>query len=210
MTDGVSFLDDDAGYTLLELMIALTLLGFLSLLLFGGLKLGTRVWERSENVSANGNRIRSVQQLLSDQIRQIYPMLRADAHLDFDGDDSSLRFLTTASDNGGLKRVTILNKGDAMLSEVSDDEFARATAPAKPLLGAITSLRFAYYGARKGNEQARWHANWRDQTRLPNLIRVSATLRDHALTFPSLIVAPRLDADQSCTLDALTNNCQGR
>jgi len=35
-------------------------------------------------------------------------------------------------------------------------------------------------------------------------------LRDHALAFPSLIVAPRLDADQSCTLDALTNNCQGR
>jgi len=210
---GLPHVGDDAGYTLLELMIALTLLGFLSLLLFGGLKLGTRVWERSEDVSANGNRIRNAQQLLSDQIRQIYPLLLATSHLDFEGRESEVRFLTTASDNGALQRVTVLaaRGGDqTVLSEVVSDELARSPGTARPLLAAITSLSFAYFGARKGEQRAQWHRDWRDQNRLPSLIRVAATLRDRALAFPPLVVAPRLDADENCTLDALTNDCQGR
>jgi general secretion pathway protein J len=204
---------DDAGFTLLELLIALTLLGFLSLLLFGGLKLGTRVWERSEDVTASGNRIRGVQQLLADQIRRIYPMLGADAQVAFDGHESTLRFLTTTSDNGGLKRVMLLAGSDGdrtTLSEVSNDELARNPGPVRTLLAPIVSLSFAYFGSEKGEQQASWHREWTQQNRLPQLIRVRASMTDRALVFPDLIVAPRLDADQSCSLDPLTHDCQGR
>jgi prepilin-type N-terminal cleavage/methylation domain-containing protein len=45
--DPVSSLAADAGLTLLELLVAITLLGLLMAALFGGLRLGARAWELS-------------------------------------------------------------------------------------------------------------------------------------------------------------------
>jgi len=213
MTQTLSLPSNDAGYTLLELMIALTLLGFLSFLLFSGLKLGTRVWERSEDVTANGNRIRSIERLLTAQIRQIYPKPLSNSEIEFDGEPSSLRFLSSASDNGALQRVTILASADNernALSEISSDELATVAGSLKPLLGPIVSLSFAYFGQEKDERQASWHRVWNHQAHLPSLIRVSANLADRALAFPSIVIAPRIDADESCVLYALTHDCQGR
>lgn len=204
---------DDAGYTLLELMIALTLLGFLTVLLFSGLKLGTRVWERSEDMTANSNRIRNIEHLLTDQIRQIYPKALPNSEIDFDGQPSVLHFLTMASDNGALKRVTVSTTADnahGALGEAASDELTIAVSAIKPLLGPISSLSFAYFGQGKDESQASWHRVWSHQAHLPSLIRVSVALADRALVFPDLVVKPHIDADESCVLDQLTHDCQGR
>ena len=36
---------DAAGFTLIELLVTLTLVGLISLVLFGGLRFGTRAWD---------------------------------------------------------------------------------------------------------------------------------------------------------------------
>ncbi len=46
-----------AGFTLVELLVAMTLLAFLSITLFGGLRFGARSWEAVVDSSAERDHI---------------------------------------------------------------------------------------------------------------------------------------------------------
>jgi general secretion pathway protein J len=102
----------DAGFTLLELLIATTVLAFLSLLLFGGLRFGTRVWEKSETSTAETNRVRAAQLFLTDEIAHIYPFIAGDTasdkHVDFSGEDKRMTyFAPSKAVPGGMDLVTV-------------------------------------------------------------------------------------------------------
>ncbi len=60
-----------AGFTLVELLVAMTLLAFLSIALFGGLRFGARSWEAVIDSSAERDRIASTQTFLRDRIGQL-------------------------------------------------------------------------------------------------------------------------------------------
>ena len=66
----------EAGFTLLELLIATTVLGFLSLLLFGGLQFGTRVWEKTQTSATDTNHVRAAQLSLSEDFARSIPFYR--------------------------------------------------------------------------------------------------------------------------------------
>ena len=97
--DGTSHLDA-AGFTLLELLISLTLLAALSTILFGGLRFGTRAWERSEAQAAETDEIAVAQNFLRRQLSEAYPLVTtADptgARIYFEGGSDSLQFLAPA------------------------------------------------------------------------------------------------------------------
>ena len=60
-----------AGFTLVELLVAMTLLAFLSLTLFGGLRFGARSWEVVVDSSAERDRIATTQTFLRDRLGQL-------------------------------------------------------------------------------------------------------------------------------------------
>ena len=59
------------GFTLIELLVALTLFGLISVVLFGGLRFGTRAWETGQARIEHLAEIEAVQGLLRRQIAQI-------------------------------------------------------------------------------------------------------------------------------------------
>src|ERR1700688_4408 len=128
----------EAGFTLLELLIATTVLGFLSLLLFGGLQFGTRVWEKAQSSTTDTNRVRAAQLFLSDEISHIYPsfagLLPADKHVQFEGQDKRMTFLAASkSVAGAMDWVTIqAQPGNGSVSVVvtSEDELSNGHATA--------------------------------------------------------------------------------
>ncbi|MDE3116741.1 MAG: hypothetical protein KGL26_14150, partial [Pseudomonadota bacterium] len=90
---------------------------------------------------------------------------------------------------------------------------ALAGTPVRPLadLPGLASVAFAYFGAEDGKSAAGWHASWQDRKHLPALIRIKAHFAPHAhLNWPTLIIAPRIEADAGCSIDLLTKDCQGR
>ncbi|HEX3430099.1 MAG TPA: prepilin-type N-terminal cleavage/methylation domain-containing protein [Rhizomicrobium sp.] len=104
--------ETEAGFTLLELLIATTVLAFLSLLLFGGLHFGTRVWEKSETSTTETNRVRAAQLFLSDEVAHIYPFFSANAaaikQVNFSGDDRRMTyFAPSTAVPGALDLVTV-------------------------------------------------------------------------------------------------------
>lgn len=135
--DMISDLRVNAGFTLVELLIALTLVGLMSVVLFGGLHFGARAWEAGSERAAQLGEIEAVHGFLRRQIGQaVLPAgtggraartasasrrLDPDAATDsFAGEEDSLRFTALVPSRigvGGFYRF--------QLSAVQDDAFRR-------------------------------------------------------------------------------------
>ncbi|HSZ74975.1 MAG TPA: prepilin-type N-terminal cleavage/methylation domain-containing protein [Rhizomicrobium sp.] len=212
----------DAGFTLLELLVAMTLLGFLTALMFDGLRFGRRAWETTENAAQLSNTIRTFQYTLRDELSRAYPLLQAvdatHANIAFEGAADHVSFFAPDVEgvpSGEMARVTIEADKTAVGSivkissapelAVSDDVRTRSLE-----LPGITSLAFAYYGKDKPNDAPTWRNDWDSHTELPELIRVSAHSPHDDAVWPDLVIRPHIAVDEGCTYDALTKFCQGR
>ncbi|MGH6912899.1 MAG: PulJ/GspJ family protein, partial [Geminicoccales bacterium] len=83
------------GFTLLELLVAITLLGVLMAALFGALRLGARVWETGTARQDASARIQIVHNLLRRELAQTVPLAelgerRAAAAMLFEGAPQSV------------------------------------------------------------------------------------------------------------------------
>ncbi|MGH6889944.1 MAG: prepilin-type N-terminal cleavage/methylation domain-containing protein [Rhizomicrobium sp.] len=146
-----------AGFTLLELLIATTLVAFLSLLLFGGLRFGTRVWEKTETSTTQINHVRAAQLFLQEEVAGIYPFYAgdqpADKHVDFSGEEKRLTFFAPSKTlPGGMDLVTIQalpEKGGVSLVVASKGELTgpQGRATHHILVRGLKWFQISYYGA---------------------------------------------------------------
>jgi general secretion pathway protein J len=217
--------ESEAGFTLLELLIATTLLALLSLVLFSGMRFGTRSWDRAESSTAGGNEIRRAQEAIADALGRAYPELQmkdpTDPHVYFDGRADRVTFLGPDRTIAGALAVFTVEREGSDLVMITTPELARDPARQtlrRVLLKDVASFALAYYGAIKQDDPPRWTPDWRDRMRLPGLVRVQATLakpgaKSGAKSGPGwteMIVEPRIAADVGCNFDAVTKFCQGR
>jgi general secretion pathway protein J len=157
MSERIASWDDEAGFTLLELLIATTVLGFLSLLLFGGLRFGTRVWEKSETSTTQTNKIRAAQLFLSDEVAHIYPFFAGDTatdkHVDFVGEDRRMTYFSPSKTvAGAMDLVTVQalpGKNGISVVEARKVELEGATARVShhTLISGLKSFQISYFGA---------------------------------------------------------------
>lgn len=100
-----------AGFTLVELLIALSMISLITLLLFSGLRLGLDTWER---VDASVERLaeqRAVYAFLARTLNQMRPetlMLDAEPHAIFAGDAQRLEFVAPLSRHLGPPGLYLL------------------------------------------------------------------------------------------------------
>jgi general secretion pathway protein J len=216
--------DGEAGFTLLELLISMTLLGLLMLVVLGGLRFGARAWERNEAHATATDDVRLAQTLLRHEIARIYPLFLMDqahledGHVDFDGSENSMSFLAPSPQalaNAGRARITLTRAehgGRAALVFSAKPELAASNQPySEVLVQGLKSLDFSYFGSEQPEEAPSWHDRWSNEMRLPQLIRVHAIFADgDARNWPEFVVAPQISVDVSCDYDTLTKYCQGR
>jgi general secretion pathway protein J len=215
----------DAGFTLVELLVAITLLGFIAVLIFGALRFGTRAWERSEAVIVQVDDIGVTQALLRRLVGEAYPMFIPDParpRVDFAGAGDRLSLLAPLPDaleSGGMARFTLFareraGRGELDLAwqpELAREGDASGQPRQEPLVTGIARLEIAYFGSERPSEAASWHDRWSDQMALPALVRIRVEFpREDGRVWPELVVAPRLTVDQSCLYDPVTRHCRGR
>jgi general secretion pathway protein J len=195
-----------AGFTLLELLIAITLLGLLMAALFGGLRLGARAWERSEERLDQAARLQVVQNFLRERLGQAYPLDADDearSRFAFEGDADAIRFVTLmpeylgagfaefvlAVDDRPEARDLVVrwHRFDPADPLASDEEEPQI----KVLLTDIEALEVSYYGALGRSEPVYWQERWLDAAQLPELIRVGVVFPPGDRRYwPDLIVHP--------------------
>src|SRR3954466_6122521 len=98
--DAIEGNDRDAGFTLVEVLVALALFSLLAVLLFDNVKFGLQAW-RSGSARADAlQRDVAAQDVLRRLIGNLYPMMlgegSAQRRIDFDGQAESLEFLGDA------------------------------------------------------------------------------------------------------------------
>lgn len=197
-----------AGFTLLELLIAITLLGLLMAALFGGLRLGARAWDRSEERLDQSARLQAVQNFLRDRLAQAYPLYADDEsgrlRLGFEGDGAEVRFVTLMPEYLGTGFAELVlaveERPDAKDLVVRWRHFElapleEAEPQIKVLLEDIEALEIAYFGALARGEPAMWHEQWLEGSALPQLVRLRVLFfEDDRRYWPDLIVRPMTDA----------------
>ena len=115
------------GFTLIELMIALSLIALMVSLLFGGIRLGNRTWERVDETTTRSSEMRQIWQFLESRFRQArveYEITeeaeQEERLLVFFGTSNAVEFVTPFPDVGfgGLNVVRLEESRDGDESRI--------------------------------------------------------------------------------------------
>ncbi len=185
----------------------MTLVGFILVLLFAGLNLGTRSWEAGEQRIAASSRQAVVVDFIRRTLEQAYPLhwkVDNEERLAFAGEAEALRFVGPVPMHGGsrVNQAVVLDLADSgqgrdlvmrrHLPDLREPGFeAAATAEPKVLIKGIERLVFSYYGAESDTEEPAWHDRWIEQKTPPELIRLQFVMQNGE-PWPEIVAAPRL------------------
>jgi general secretion pathway protein J len=209
----------DGGFTLLELLVAVTLLAFLSIVLVAGLRYGTNIWRKTETKNTALTAARTAERIVAGNLARLYPkyvtISPTESYVDFDGTAHAMTFFSTAQSQTGFlmrDRLEEVRDGDTFSMRIeATPELTRGGTIAQTLLTRLASVEFSYYGIAGDAKEAAWYPAWQRQAGPPQLVRIHVAAADPgAPALPDLIVAPRVAADVGCLYDSVTKFCQGR
>jgi general secretion pathway protein J len=214
-----------AGFTVVELLVVLTLLAFIMTLVFSGLSLGTKVWESSNVAAEKTYRMQSLQRALGDMIYLAFPLQEqrdADAKPLFEGTRDRVFFaasLPPYPNFGGLHLVTlqiVKDRGETRLhltrlpyapgsARTSDDpEFTEV------IFSGTEQLAFSYRSSIEGSTD-NWESDWHEDTFLPNLVRIEFLDREtRANSWPDLVFPIAINAEAACITHDISGLCRWR
>jgi prepilin-type N-terminal cleavage/methylation domain-containing protein len=191
-----------AGFTLIELVVGLALLGLITTLLIGVLGTGLAATSQGERRAVRIEASFHAHRLLRERLEQAMPVAwleKGRAIPVFKGKIDRLRFVAPTPPWPGIGGLAlaelILTGGNLVLEEgpfgpamreahIAND--ARRTA----LADGIASIQLSYYG-RQRRRRAAWHDNWSAGEGLPELIRLSVKDVD-GRHWPDLVVRPHI------------------
>lgn len=192
-----------AGFTLVELLVALSLFAVVLSMVPGVLQLGRRAWEDTAR-SDRGAQIAGVRSFLEQRLAEALPVSERDGDgrmgLAFAGRHDRLTFASPAPDGpagAGIYRFEIAVAGRSRSIVLRQSLFApdrdRGQVQQRELLGGVGALAFRYFGAPLDSEAPVWLEEWPRTDVLPDLIELSIALDGRrAPRFQPLVVEPRL------------------
>ena len=187
------------GFTLIEVVVTLTILGLILLAIFETFRLGLSAWERGESTKEEYQRVRIISQLISQQIKSIVPYKiktqKAEGdYLAFKGKAHSLKFVSALPikakqpegfvyaiyefKEGGKEGGRLVLYEQRVLNRDFFEEEPREEL-AVSLLEGISNVRFEYYQEADSvkNRKEEWLEEWnaKEEKGLPKAFRMTIT-----------------------------------
>ncbi len=200
----------NAGFTLLEVLIAIGISLAIFLILFAALRLGYKAQESGSEKEEVTQKMRILDERISWLIRGVYPFVwtdptKTDEHkIYFEGEDDKLGFVTSSVDShakgpeniAGLKYVSIYADNDGLHTREKvfflDDAFDDSGGKVATLDPEVTKLEFSYYDLPPGEKSGDWVSDWdpEDKQYLPAAVKVQVTFEHNKKTveLPEMIV----------------------
>jgi general secretion pathway protein J len=174
-----------AGFTLLELLVAVTLMSLIALILSGGLTFGVRAWRRAQARSDEAALMLAVHDALARLIGGAQAAYAsgdpADLRLSFAGDTDRLRLTAPLPEaiEPGLWATQTLSvqageHGSALVLAWRLDLPDAAEQPRwqSPLVENVRFVRMQYWGVARPGDAPGWQGNWLGRAELPGLVQI--------------------------------------
>jgi len=188
--------DSNRGFTLLELLISIAILGVIILIVGGALRLGARSVESGERKIEYLERIRASLNIIDSQIQSEVPITYDEDGAKkyyFKGGIDSMQFSTNYSIWSGQRgyvivtyRVESASHGNGQVLYASEGNIGTNENRETKLLEAFDRIYFEYFYRDPTEQQGRWIEQWTDTTKLPEKIRLHLVKggRDFPLIIP--------------------------
>jgi general secretion pathway protein J len=166
-----------SGFTLLELIIALSILSMVIVLIGRGFHLGINAWEKGESETRWTQRLRVLSGLMSQQLKSAYPYMveiEDEKVILFKGETDSVLFVTTLTDSlyGGFKWVRYSFREETLMykeGQLPDKELTGEISGDDEIMDTnIEEVKFEYYSP----EEEEWKESWDFGEDLPGAVRV--------------------------------------
>ena len=216
-----------AGFTLIEMVVAMALLGTMMLLLYSGLTIGLRGWDAADVSGRRTADRRIAENFLRREIAETFPMRFKDAmvlKLAFEGKEDSLRFASArpagisaaglslvglSIENDDAKRTRSLVMRRAMPDDEAKDFAPLDRGERTVLFEGLEGVQFEYFGAESDFTDPEWTQEWEHAGRIPQLIRVRMRGAD-GTEFPEMVVKLMLSEEAGCLENAFQRVCRPR
>ena len=194
------------GFTLIEVMLAMTLLSIMMVLLFASLKISAESWNKGEKKIAEVNEKAVVYQFFKRQLPSIQPVWdeysENDRQLSFQGQEDKLQFVSVfpaSSERKGLQLFEVFfDKADEGTIKVTvrpflqtADQQEQQEAEEVVLLQQVEAFEISYFTQQDIASEGEWLTAWEEKEQLPALLKISITLQNHSY-WPEMVFALKL------------------
>jgi prepilin-type N-terminal cleavage/methylation domain-containing protein len=187
------------GFTLIEVTITLTILGFIVLIVFGAFRMGASAWEKGDSLKNEYEKVRIASQLISRQFKSVVPYRvktqKAEGdYVAFEGKSQTVRFVSAVSAKARRPEGFVYaiyefkqegrDEGHLILYEqraLNKDLFEEhpKEEDGVSLCEGISKVKFEYYREEnvEKNQQGGWVEEWnaKEEKELPRAIRMTMT-----------------------------------
>ena len=210
------------GFTLIEVLIAMTLLSIMVVLLFASLQICADSWHKGENKIANVNEVTVVYQFFQHHLATAQPLLNearkktgdVSAPLAFQGKNQSLQFVSALPASAarlGLQLFVIEKKKEEIKVTISPFFPAKnGLQPSKEeviLLTGVSDFSIRYFGSNDALDNnntlnpASWHDEWLEKISQPRLIKITIKLNNGSF-WPEMLIPLKITATQNQDLQS--------
>ena len=200
------------GFTLIEVLIAMTMLSLMVVLLFSSLTIGAKSWEQGEKKIADVNEIAVVQQFFNHHLAHATPQWNdfdpeKDRVFSFQGKKQSLQFVAAfpaSAERAGLQLFNLeLKKKDKQhFINVTLTPFFPLTEGNEwfqddvELVKNVQRFELSYFGLNDETGELVWQNEWLNKEQQPRLVKILLEL-DDGRYLPEMIVALNVDSSYS-------------
>jgi general secretion pathway protein J len=204
------------GFTLIELIVAVTLMALLSAVLFGSFRLAGKSWDTGDAHAEATSSMRLAAEFLKAQLEAQHPQRMkhiVDFPLLFAGSPTELVYAAPVPQRiqgGGvwLYRLRVMQDGekselviDRMVPDVAAQTMPDIGGAEHSVLAEnIAAVKFQYFGRDEGADLSTdptWRDHWDSKQALPLTIRIDVTPAQ-GTAWPTIYASPREAAEAGC------------
>ena len=180
-----------AGFTLIEVMLAMTIFALMTLVLYGAFSLGHSAVEKTQKSFEKNQKLRAVDELVGSYIRSAYPYRSSPqgSPILFTGKESELTFVSSfslAMGGRGMAKVRLFWEGDenrpgllrleeqvpVRVPSEEDSETLEGISNGLVVREGVKEFRITYLDPQSDEEK--WEERWdaREKNMLPRAVRL--------------------------------------